>query len=244
MADRHIDLSEELEEQIGEKYKSFTEEVQEGINTLYEALSEICQRTQYLPFVTVVNEAIEQFDGEVKGISQRAFEEWMDGDACFRAAAEHSEAGDDAIGIGTEFDKRLSDIFEEFWTGNSFNSNNLIQVDTSRPRPEDQDFDDMKQAFATCHENMGELQTQTEAEITSEGDDNPTYALLAPAVIALIAPIVNAMDGFASRIDAFKDESNAKTQEQAQKKEDASESATNSAVDASDIAEALNMFAM
>ncbi len=116
-------------------------------------------------------------------------------------------------------------------------------MDTSRPTVQDEDFDHMKDTYIKYAEQFRELQDNTVSDIEAGGDDNPTFTLLSPAVIALIAPIKKAVEGFAAKIDDFKEKSNEKKNQQSSKRDEASnQSATSSDVGAQDIASALSMF--
>lgn len=236
----HIDLSEEMEEDLLGKYQSLCDDLTQELNSMMQELEELCGEVQYEPMVKVVNDTVDLFNGNIYSVSDQAFEEWRDGDGSFAAAAMKMQAGDDAIETATQIGQNIRDIFDEFWSSHPMGEG--IQIDTSRPKVEEVNYDGLKEVYTKFSQNVETIGAGAINQIEQEGDEDPTYNVIIPAVKAITEPMQRAFTQFCVKIDEAKEESTALKQELVQANEDASETATVTSASAEEIAEALKMF--
>ena len=240
MSNIHIDLSEEIEQDLLSKYKSLCEEVTQKLNGMYQELEEMCTKTQYEPMVNVVNTTISLFNEEIYGISNQVFDEWIDGEGSFTAISENSQSGESALETAKQIEKSIEDLFDGFWSAHPLGE--AVQLDTSRPKVKSEDFDELKEIYTRIFQEVETLGEETINEIKEAGSDDATYNVIIPAVKAITEPMKTAFEQFSAKIDEAKEDSEKLKQQQDTKNEEAAQLATDTSGTAADIAEALNMF--
>ena len=236
----HIDLSEEIEQDLISKYQSLCEELTEKFNGMMGELEELCNETRYEPMVNVVNQTVELFDQEIYSVANQTFEEWLDGSGSFSAASENSQAGEEALNVAKQIEQNIRDMFENFWTSHPLGEG--IQVDTSRPKIKLEDFDQLKEIYIKIYQDIETISEETVNQIVEQGNDDPTYNVIIPAVKAITEPVKNAFEKFSLKIDEARETSENIKQQQDSNNEEASEVATNTSAGGADIAESLKMY--
>ncbi len=205
-----------------------------------QELEELCSQTQYEPMLNVVNHTVDLFNEDIYNVANQAFEEWVDGSGSFSAAAENSQAGDAAIETARQIEQNIRDLFEGFWSSHPLGEG--VQHDTSRPKVKSEDFEELKGVYTKFFQEVEDINEDTINQIAEQGNDDPTYNVIIPAVKAITEPMKNAFEQFCSKVDDAKEESESLKQQQDTNNDVASETATNTSASAADIAEALKMF--
>lgn len=236
----HINLSEEIEQDLIQRYQSLSDDLTQKLGSMEQELEELCGQTQYEPMVNTVNEVINLFNTEIYSVADQAFEEWRDGAGSFSAASEKSQAGDTAMETARTIEQSLRDIFDGFWASQPIGEG--IQLDTSRPKIKGEDFDDLKEIYTRFFQDVETIGQETINQIVEQGNDDPTYNVMIPAVKAITEPMKNAFEQFCVKVDEAKEDSEQLKQQQAQNNDEASEIATQTAASAADIKEAVKMF--
>lgn len=236
----HVDLSEDVEEGLKSAYQDFCDSVKDILGKMKEELEAICERTGYEPMVNALNQTIELFDTEVRDVAVQAFDEWCDGEGSFKAAAENSRAGDAGVETAQQIENAIRDMFENFWAVRSMGD--AIQVDTSRPEVKGEDFEELSEVYNKYYQEIEETGEQALSSLADQGDDNPTYNIIIPAVKALFEPVKNSFEQFSGKIKEAEEKSEELKQEQESRNEEAAESITGTTATAADIAEAFSMF--
>lgn len=237
----YIDLSEDIEADLTNRYQGLCDDLASRLSAMYQELEGLCSETQYEPMVNVVNGTIDLFDTEIYGIADQVFTEWSNGEGSFSAVANKSEAGSEALATAQQIEQNIRDTFDNFWSSHPMGER--IQLDTSRPKTKSEDFDELKEIYTKCSQDVESVSEDTINQISGEGNDNPTYNVIIPAVKAITEPMKNAFEQFGVKIDAAKEQSDLIRQHQDQSNQDAAETATNTAASAADIGETtLKMF--
>lgn len=236
----HIDLSEDIEQDLLQRYQSLCDELMQKLSTLEQDLESICTETQYEPMVHVVNRTIELFNDEIYSIADQAFEEWRDGAGSFSSAAENSQAGDSALETARQIEQGIRDIFDEFWGAHPLGEG--VQLDTSRPKIKGEDFDELKEIYTRFYQDVESIGEESINQIAEQGNDDPTYNVIIPAVKAITEPMKNAFEQFCTKVDEAKEESENLKQQQDTNNDEAAESATQTSASAADISDALKMY--
>lgn len=236
----HIDLSEEIEQDLLGRYQSLGDDLTQKLNAMFGELEEICTQTQYEPMVNVVNTTITLFNEDIYGVADQAFEEWRDGEGSFSAASENSQAGEAAMETARQIETSIRDIFDSFWSSHPLGE--AVQLDTSRPKIKGEDYEELKEIYTRFFQEVENVSEENINQIAELGSDDPTYNVIIPAVKAITKPIKEAFEQFCTKIDEAKEESENLKQQQDSKNEEASENATQTSASAADIAEALKMF--
>ena len=236
----HIDLSEEIEQDLLNRYQSLCDDLTQKLAGMIQELEDLCAQTQYEPMVNVVNDTVNLFYDDIYSAASDVFEEWTDGAGSFSAAIENSQAGDAALETAHQIEQSISDLFEGFWSSRPLGEG--IQLDTSRPKIKSEDFDELKEIYTRFSQEVENINEETINQIKEQGNDDPTYNIIIPAVKAITEPMKNAFEQFCTKIDEAKEDSESLKQQQDTNNDEASEVATNTSASAADIAEALNMF--
>ena len=236
----HIDLSEEIEQDIEKRYQDVCDALTEELNIMVQNLENICTKTQYAPMVKCVNETVQLFNEDIYQLAKNVFEEWLDGNASFSAAVQTSQAGDAAQETARAIDGNIQDMFDNFWSSHPLGDE--LQIDTSRPNVKAEDFDELKDIYTKAFENIESIDENSINQIVEQGEDDPTYNIIIPAIKAITEPIKNAFKQFGKTIDDAKETSEELKKTQASNNREAWENATNTSVDAGDIANAVKMF--
>lgn len=236
----HIDLSEEIEQDLEGRYQALCDELTQKLNVMVQELEEQCNLTQYEPMVNAVNDTISLFNEEIYGVASQTFDEWLDGSGSFSATSENSQSGDAALETAHQIEQNIRDMFEEFWTSQPLGDG--VQIDTSRPKVMTENFDELKEIYTKIFREVEDLNEETVNQISEQGSDNPTYNVIIPAVRAITQPIKNAFEQFCTKIDKAKEDSETLKQNQDTNNAEASEAATNTSATATDIAEALRIY--
>jgi hypothetical protein len=236
----HIDLSEEIEQDLLQRYQSLCDDLTQKLNSMEQELEELCGQTQFEPMVNVVNDTVTLFNDEIYSVADQAFEEWRDGAGSFSAASENSQAGDAAMETARQIEQSIRDIFDGFWSSHPMGEG--LQLDTSRPKIKGEDFDELKEIYTRFFQDVESTGEEVVNQIAEQGSDDPTYNVIIPAVKAITEPMKNAFEQFCTKIDEAKEDSENLKQQQDQNNDEASETATQTSASAADIAEALKMF--
>lgn len=236
----HIDLSEEIEQDLLSRYQSLCDDMTQKLNAMSQELEELCTQTQYEPMVNVVNDTVNLFNNEIYGVAEQTFEEWIEGNGSFSAVVENSQAGDAALETARQIEQGIRDLFDGFWSSHPMGDG--LQLDTSRPKIKSEDYDELKDIYTRFSQEVENVNQEVVSQITEQGDDDPTYNVIIPAVSAMTEPMKNAFEQFCTKIDEAKEDSETLKQNQDTNNEEASEAATNTSASAADIAEALKMF--
>lgn len=236
----YIDLSEDIEEDLINRYQGLCEDLASRLSAMYQELEGLCSATKYEPMVNVVNKTIELFDTEIHDVADQVFTDWSDGEGSFSAVVNKSEAGSEALATAQQIEQKIRDIFDSFWSSHPMGE--WIQLDTSRPNTKSEDFDELKDIYMKCSQDVESVSEDTINQISGEGSDNPTYNVIIPAVKAITEPMKNAFEQFGTIIDTAKEQSDTLRQQQDQNNQDAAETATNTAASAANIGETLKMF--
>ncbi len=236
----HIDLTEEIEGDLGNRYQSLCDDLTQKLNGMAQELEELCSQTQYEPMLNVVNDTVTLFNDEIYSVADQAFEEWRDGSGSFSAASENSQAGDSALETARQIEQNIRDIFDTFWSSHPLGEG--IQLDTSRPKIKTEDFDELKEIYTRFYQEVENVSEENINQIAEQGNDDPTYNVIIPAVKAITEPMKNAFEQFCTKIDEAKEASETLKQQQDANNDEASENATNTSMSASDIAESLKMY--
>lgn len=236
----HIDLSEEIEQDIVKRYQDVCDDLTKELNTMAQSLESICTQTQYAPMVKCVNETVQLFNEDIYQLAKSVFEEWLDGNASFSAAVQTSQAGDAAQETARAIDGNIQDMFDNFWSSHPLGD--AIQIDTSRPKVKAEDFDELKDIYTKAFENIESINEDSINQIVEQGEDDPTYNIIIPAIKAITETIKNAFEQFGKTIDDAKETSEELKQTQDSNNQEASENATNTSANAVDIADAVKMF--
>lgn len=241
MAEQFLfNLSEDLEQELLEKYRGLSEDLTQILNLAGRELDKICNDTQYEPMKNVVNKTIELFDNKIKEISNRAFEAWIEGEGSFTAASENSQSGEAALGTAKQIETEIRGIYEDFWASHPLGEE--IQLDTSRPKVKSENFDDLKEIYTKVFQEVESKNEDILNQIKESGEDNPTWNVIIPAVKALTEPIKAAFEQFCTRVDEAKAESESQKQRQDTKNDEAAQVAADTSANAADLAQALTMF--
>ena len=236
----HIDLSEKIEQDIEKRYQDVCDALTEELNIMVQNLENICNETSYAPMVKCVNETVQLFDEDIYQLAKNVFEEWIDGNASFSAAVQTSQAGDAAQETARAIDGNIQDMFDNFWSSHPLGD--AIQIDTSRPKVKAEDFDELKDIYTKAFENIESINEDSINQIVEQGEDNPTYNIIIPAIKAITETIKNAFGEFGKIIDDAKETSEKLKQTQDTNNQEALENATKTSADAGDIADAVKMF--
>lgn len=233
----HIDLTEDLENEVIKIYGEMTEALKDALREAKSSLGDLCEKTHYEPMVNVVNETLSRFREEVRGTATKIFEEWKDGNASFRAAAEHSQAGEAARETAENIDGKIEGFFDDFWDGELFEE--IGRIDVSRPTVTNEDFDTLEEIYRKASEQVKEAGEQPVKQIRDKGGDNPTYLLAVPPVEALTETLKKAFEAFTDKVKEFKEESQERTNEQIKNSEDMAQGALESAASMSEVTESM-----
>lgn len=236
----YFSLSEEMEQDLKEWYQSFCDDLSEKLRGMGTDLGNLCNQMQYKPAVDVVNKTIELFNGEISSRAKRVFEDWTQGEGSFAAAAQTFQAGDDAVETAKALENSIKDIFDSFWSSHPLGEN--IPLDTKHPKVKDEDFDELKNIYANVCREAESLGERIRNQINNAGNENPTYKMMHPAVEAISGTIKSAFDKFALQIDAAKEASTAKKQQQDNQAQGAFDSAKTTSATAEEVASELRMF--
>ena len=236
----HIDLTEEIEQELLNKYQGLCDELTQKLSGMAGELEKICERTGYAPMVAAVNQTINLFNDDIHATAEQVFEEWIDGYGSFQRAAENSMAGDAALETARSIENSIRDIFDNFWSGKALGEE--ISLDTSRPVIKSEDFDELKDIYTKCADEVGGISESAINGVKEQGSDNPTYNVIIPAMTAVTDPVKNAFEEFCKKIDEAKEKSEELKKQQDSRNEDAAEVATETAASAEDIGAVLNMF--
>lgn len=236
----HFDLSDQIEEKITQSYTDLCSDLTEKLTALDSKLAEICKRTGYEPMVNVVNKTKKLFGEEISKTADSAFQAWLIGDGSFSKAAQNSQAGEDALGTAKNLESSIVEKFDTFWSSNPFV--NEIAVDTSRPKIESNDFDELRDLYQKFSKEIDDLNNKAVNDILKDGEDNPTYNVIIPAIRAIAEPIKKAFESFCKKIDEAKGQSEAFMKAQSDKNTEAATAAITTSASAKDIAASLNMF--
>lgn len=231
----HIDLTEELEQNVTKAYEDMTQGLITVLGTTKNELEELCNNTKYEPLLDVVNRTLRSFQEEVRSKATEIFEEWREGNASFSAAARFSEAGNAALETAQQIDGRIADLFEDFWSQNPF-AEEIGVNDLSRPVIRDEDFDTLEEIYKKASEQVAEDGEQPVKQIQEKGKENPTYLLAVPPMTALAETLKNAFHRFTDKVKEFKEESQDKTTQQEAFSEEMAQSALSSSANVDDIA--------
>ena len=236
----HIDLSEKIEQDIEKRYQDVCDALTEELNIMVQNLENICNETSYAPMVKCVNETVQLFDEDIYQLAKNVFEEWIDGNASFSAAVQTSQAGDAAQETARAIDGNIQDMFDNFWSSHPLGD--AIQIDTSRPKVKAEDFDELKDIYTKAFENIESINEDSINQIVEQGEDNPTYNIIIPAIKAITETIKNAFGEFGKIIDDAKETSEKLKQTQDSYNVEAWGNATKTSATAVDIADAVKMF--
>lgn len=236
----HIDLSEEIEQDIEKRYQDVCDALTKELNSMVQNLENICNKTSYAPMVKCVNETVQLFNEDIYQLAKSVFEEWLDGNASFSAAVQTSQAGDAAQETARAIDGNIQDMFDNFWSSHPLGD--AIQIDTSRPKVKAEDFDELKDIYTKAFENIESINEDSINQIVEQGEDDPTYNIIIPAIKAIAETIKNAFGEFGKIIDDAKETSEKLKQTQDTNNQEALENAINTSADAGDIADAVKMF--
>ncbi len=236
----HIDLSEEIESDLLQRYQTLCDDLKQKLNSMEQEFEKLCMETQFEPMVNVVNDTVTLFNEEIYSVADQAFEEWRDGAGSFQAASENSQAGEAAIETARQIEQNIREIFDEFWSSHPMGEG--IQLDTGRPKVKGEDFDELKEIYTRFFQDVESIGDEVVRQIAEEGSDDPTYNVIIPAVKAITEPMKNAFEQFCTKIDEAKENSETLKQQQDQNNDEASETATQTSASAAEIAEALKMF--
>lgn len=239
-ANIYFDLSEEIEQDLCQIYQSLCDELTNSLTLLEHDLEDFCNQTQFEPIVSLINKTINLFNDEIFQLSNRAFEEWKDSSGSFVYVSRNSQAGDLAIETAQQIEQNLKDIFDSFWISKPLGEG--LQIDTSRPKVKDEDFDALKEIYIKFFQNVENLGQETINNLSTKSDDNSTYNLIIPAVRVIIEPIKNAFEQFSVKIDEAKADSESLSSQQEKNNEEASEMIVKTSATAADVAEALKMY--
>jgi len=149
----HIDLSEDIEQDVLQRYQSLCDDLTQKLNSMAQELEELCGQTQYEPMVNVVNDTVTLFNDEIYSVADQAFEEWKDGAGSFSAASENSQAGDAAAETARQMEQGIRDIFDGFWSSHPMGEG--IQLDTSRPKISLKSYSEVTTAFSVNLDMVG-----------------------------------------------------------------------------------------
>lgn len=236
----HIDLTEEIEQDLLQRYQSLCDELAQKLGAMEQELEEICSETQYEPMVNVVNDTITLFNSDIFDVADRAFEEWREGLGSFSAASEKSQSGESALETARQIESNIRDIFDGLWGSHPLGEG--VQLDTSRPKIKGEDFDELKEIYTKFYQDVEAISEENINQIVELGNDDPTYNVIIPAIKAITEPMKNAFEQFCAKIDEAKEESESLKQQQDANNDEASETATQTSASAAEIAEALKMF--
>lgn len=236
----HIDLSEDIEKDLLNRYQGLCDELVQKLSAMKQELEELCSQTQFKPMLNVVNETINLFNNEIHEVANQVFENWIDSQGSFSAMSENSQAGEGALETARQIEQNIREIFEGFWS--SYPMGEYVEIDTSRPKIKSENFDELKEVYTKFFQDVEVVNSETVAQISEQGDDDPAYNVIIPAVKAITEPIRNAFEQFCTKVDKAKEDSEELKQQQDANNNDASEVATNTSASAKDIAEALKMF--
>lgn len=236
----YFDLSEEIQQDLENEYRTLCDEVKQTLSHMNEKMEEICTRTKYEPMVNAVNQTIELLDNDIRQNSTQAFEEWIEGEGSFKAAAVKSQSGESAVQTAAAIESNIREMFEDFW--NSHPMGTGFQLDTSRPMVKDEDFEELGECYKDYSQKCDDLGEKTLSSIRQKGEDDPTYNIILPAVRAVTGSLKASFEEFTNKISEAKDKSEELKQAQSQSNEEALGTATNTTATASDIAEELKMY--
>lgn len=236
----HINLTEDLEQDLLQEYQGLCEAIEQNLSTMAQDLEKISQDTQYEPIVNAVNATVQLFNEDIHDGSCRVFDEWIEGEASFQAAVENSQAGDSALETARSIESKIREMFEEFWLHKPLGDG--VDIDTSRPKVSDGDFDELKDIYTKYSQEIETVGEETKSRINEQGQDDPTYDILLPAVTALTEPMKKAFEGFSTKIDEAKEMSENMKQQQKSRNEEAAEAAMSASVSAEEIAQVLSMY--
>lgn len=236
----YFSLSEEMEQDLKEWYRSFCDDLSEKLRGMGTDLENLCNQMQYKPAVDVVNKTIELFNGEIFEHANRVFDTWKDGDGSIAAAARNFHAGDEAVGTAKQLEEEIQEIFNSFWNTHPLGEG--IQLDTGYPKVKNEDFDELKEIYRRVFQEAENLGEGIKNNIRTAGDENPTYKTILPAVEAISGTIKSAFEKFTEQIDAAKEESTSQQQQQEDHVQSAFDSAKATSATAEEVANGLKMF--
>ena len=238
----YIDLTEEIEDDLRSRYEQLSQDLTDVLSGVRDGATEICEKTSYEPMVNLINDITEKFNDEIRNdYSTRAFDEWCDGEGSFSAIVENSYAGDAAAETARNLEAAIRGIFDDFWSSQP--PGDTILVDTSRPIINSEDYVELKEVYMHAFDDITKIEEECTSSIASEGDENPTYNVILPAIQALVHPITVFFEGLAQKIEEAQSQSDELKSQQDQKNDEAVQTATTTTASVEQIADALAMFA-
>lgn len=234
----HIDLTEEIEQDLKGAYEKFCGDVRDKLSKMYADLEKVCSDTHYKPMIDTVNETFEKFNGEIHNLAESAFNAWLEGEGSFHAAIINSEGGEDAEAEAKSFEGEIQDLFNDFWNARL----EPLNIDTSHPKVETKDFETLEEIYKKASEETGTIGENAIGKINEKGEDDPTYKVILPAFISIANSVKNAFAQFGEKIKKAKEDSEKKMNKQSQNNDTAKEAITNTTATAEDIAQGLSMF--
>lgn len=242
MADKvYFNLSEEIEQEIVNSYSTMLDDLTQRLHTLNDSLMDLCSRVKYAPMVRLVNNTIEMFDEDIRQVAQTTFEEWLDGEGCFSAAARRYQSGEEAEGTARALESQLQDVFNDFWANQPMGS--AFSIDTARPKAEDADFEELEELYNTCSQDLQETTNSLLRTLEEQSVEDGTYRSLFPAIQCVGNAISTAFEQFGAKVKEGKEVAAQMREEQQQKNEEtAFELSTKSSASSEDVAATLAMY--
>lgn len=197
-------FEEEAQSRIITTYQEALEGIAVQTNVFIDKVTEIANRTKYLPVIRLGKRCIVFYNDDVRQNVTQLFQDWIDGEASLKAFIEKMEGGEDAVSTATVLQQNLESVIQNMF--NVKDETELDAIDTANPVLTDQDFDELKDITIQYKDQVQQDKDTVIAAINNEIDDNSAYACILAPITATFAVVVSSFEEISQQFDNVKEE--------------------------------------
>lgn len=187
-------------------YQEALTEISTETNSFIDKVVVIAENTKYLPIVNLGKLCINFYNNEVKDGVENLFQNWIDSEASLKSFIENMEGGEEAINTAANLQQQLEDAIPDMFNVND--ESILDTIDTSEPKIEEKDFDELKEITIQYKTNIEQIRNNTIGKIDNEKDDNAAYMSISAPVISTFGILTTSLESISQQFDTVKEEFN------------------------------------
>ena len=203
---KYISLKPETVKAIKTECNNSVTDAKSTLKNLRGELEKICNETEYEPLINVLNELItKQINEEIPKIVDKILENWKT-----EAYEKHAKnmGIQSALTTAKNLDKDLYDLVKKLWQDKPLGE--AIKAKTDAPEIDVARYDYLKQQIDKAAKALKENKDKHSKALKSDTATATTKSVAIPIIEAIFTPIENILVQFATKVDKYKQEADAR----------------------------------
>lgn len=206
MAQNYISFGEGTIQTIKSTCKQGCEDTKATLKKLRDTIDKICNDTEYEPLILVLDELITvKINTELPKTVDGIADNWITNAYVAHA---RNQGIEESLETARKLDTDLASMAKTFWKGKPFGDS--IQAKKVKSEMNAAKYDELKKAFDGACTELSTNREKHSNKLKTDSKNSVTTEIAVPILEAIFTPLEKALETFATNIEKYKEEAEAR----------------------------------